>query len=218
MSEAYTMIPSNIKISFQKVKSHQDKTKPQHELEISEKLNIEADKVATEIRDFIGPMQPYPSLKYDGITILKEDNIPTTNIHQLVLMKTKGIELKEYLCEIHKWNEHTFQLINWEGIGNTLNTSNHVQSLNLVQLIHNWQHDGQQKQLFELTKRQQQRIQTKTTLTIAELETETKELEKIAQCPFCTNQETHQHYLHCTAPEIVQHRKKLKKDIKQNLQ
>ena len=103
-------------------------------------------------------MQPYPSLMYDGITILQKDNIPTTNLHQLVLMKTTGIEFKEYLCEKHKWNDQTFHLINWEGIGNTLNTLNHTQSLNLVQLIHNWQHDGQQKQLFELTKRQQQRI------------------------------------------------------------
>lgn len=43
-------------------------------------------------------------------------------------------------------------------------------------------------------------------------------MERLAQCPFCNNQETHQHYLHCIAPENMQHRRKLKKDIKQKLQ
>ena len=144
--------------------------------------------------------------------------IPGRQLYDITLQQIGGAQLKQYLVSKHKWDDSTFSLINWQGLELTLDISDHSKRLNYTQLIHDWQNDGQQKYLFEQNKRQQQRTTQNITLTPEQQLLEEQELDSLAQCPFCKQQETHQHYLYCTNNELTQFHNTLEKQIKQKFE
>ena len=99
------------------------------------------------------------------MTVTTRDKIPGKNLYELTIQQIGGRHLKQYLLGRHKWDEIMFDMINWQGLGATLDISEHIKCLNYVQLIHDWQNNEQQKFLFETTKCEQQRNTQKSTLT-----------------------------------------------------
>ena len=157
MNDMVTLTVLTITLRFNKVKSHQDSNNNGEPLLLSEELNVRVDQIAAHIRQYEGPVQPGYFNDYEGIVITTNDQIPGRSIFDITLHQIGGAQLKQYLLTKHKWDISTLSLINWQGLEYSLDISDHIKRLNYTQLIHDWQNDGQQKYLFETTKRQQQR-------------------------------------------------------------
>ena len=79
-------------------------------------------------------------------------------------------------------------MIAFEDMGEYLKSKKPEQQLSLLQLIHNWQNTGEQKEKFLHSKLQQQQITTEDEIQMAK-----EELKHAAQCPMkCGERETHQ--------------------------
>ena len=78
----------------------------------------------------------------------------------------------EYIQHKYNWNQIEQSLIHWKGIEAAFRTYSEFRKTKIIQLMYNWQHDGEQKKLFHPDANE--------------------------ECPSkCGKCETHNHYLEC---------------------
>ena len=214
MRELHAILPSTVKLSYMKIKSHQQPTNPYLISEVE--LNIMADEVANLINfQMHGPINKYEGTEYDGFILRNNNDISISDISAFIRYQVKSDTTIEYLMTKHKWTRKIIELIDWNGIEKYLKSLPMYRRIKLVQLIHDWQHTGQQKELFE---------RSKCTHTPNDIDKRAAKLHEdhivtMAKCPFqCNHRETHLHYMECTSPIAISKRRELTKRFRATLE
>ena len=212
MTKLASLLQQCITIKFLKVKSHQE---PNATQSIEVKMNEQADRIANEIRTtFIGPIHRRLPSPYDGIYIETINKTKTNDIHHWIRERIKGDEINTYLMKRNHWKKNILETIALQSLGTCIKSYKQDKQLALLQLIHNWQNTGRQKQKFLQSRIDQQQRQMQE----AELKLLKKEIIQIAQCPMrCGKVENHLHYLECEHTETRQKRTVLINKMKANL-
>ena len=211
MRQLISVLQQWVRIEFLKVKSHQQASDDQP---IEVMMNDDADQLANTIRTtFIGPINRYIAKEHDGILLTNKNRIKRNNIQKWVRTKIKGEELQMYLKRRNTWSQETINMIAFEDIGEYLKSKKPEQQLSLLQLIHNWQNTGEQKEKFLHSKLQQQQITTEDEIQMAK-----EELKHAAQCPMkCGERETHLHFMTCKNEQAHRYKKQLIETCKKHL-
>ena len=162
---------------FQKVKSHQNGE--EQDLPFEAILNNKADEYTGYINSIQGPRQVAPVYPSEGLMIRNNEGIKIKDVAAYVKLKIHGEDTKSYLQKKNGWSETTLHLIEWDGLKRYLLKIPLHKRLNMLQLIHNWQHVGKQKLQFEDSKK----VTIETQHPIVEKIRETQRHD-LAQCPF----------------------------------
>ena len=129
--------------------------------------------------------------------------MPVSNIDKFIRCQVKGDEIKTYLKNKHQWTNATFAKIDWTGLEQHLSSLTLNWRFSLLQLIHNWQNTGQQKELFE-------RGKGKPILNQKLQSLKEDEIVKLLLCPFhCGEREVHLHYIECKSAKATKKRNDL---------
>lgn len=85
--------------------------------------------------------------------------------------------MEEYLQQKYNWNTLEQELIAWKEVAQALKQYTEFKKSKIIQLMYNWQNDGEQKSYFQESSN--------------------------VECPAkCGEIESHQHYLHCNATQM----------------
>ena len=138
-----------VPVSTTWVKSHQDRTTPPENLPLSARLNIIADSIATQIyrsTDALLPRQPHEDegihVSYKGVQIHDIDSEMQRIIHEQ--------DFQQYVCFKRQWTVQQYDSVLWRSLATAVNKFNNISRINVVQLMHNWQNTGTQKQLHAM--------------------------------------------------------------------
>ena len=113
--------------------------------------------------------------------------MPIANVDNFIRSQVKGDATKTYLLQKHQWSDETFVSIDWKGLKKHLPSLPLLRRFGLLQLIHNWQNTGQQKEPFERSK-------CKPILDDNLRKLQDDQIQNISECPFnCAQTETHLH-------------------------
>jgi hypothetical protein len=182
----------NIHFVFVHVKSHQDDDTPAANLSLASRLNVKADRLATEymkedpIRRPIAAL--FPSAKAQ--LIIQSASV-TRKIPQSIQMEAGSKGIREYLLERNNWTNSTFDDINWDAHGASHAHHRPYQCF-LVKLCHRHLPLGE---------------------TLHRRDTKYPIL-----CPGCrTEPESQNHFLQCAAPSRIAWRIKLLTRLKQQM-
>jgi hypothetical protein len=100
------------------VKSHQDDDGPLENLSLETRMNVEADKLATEYLTEAHPKRPiallFPSAKCQ--LIVNEKSV-TRKIPQTLRFEAGSIGIRSYLTQHNLWTEATLDTVNWDAHG-----------------------------------------------------------------------------------------------------
>ena len=188
-------LPTNMKLNFHKIKSHQDQTG--QELSFEAELNILADAKASHINLQVhGPVPSYTKTSIDGLIMTTNKGQPIYDIERHIRGKVKGESIEEYLRHKNKWTSQDIKTIDWKGMEDVITTLPMTKRLSYLQLIHNWQNTGAQKEKFARSAMKQQTYNNENLQDL-----EDKQIKLLAQCPFqCGQCEHHMHFMECKAP------------------
>ena len=210
MTAIIKKLMQHCKIYFLKIKGHQDQTDATFESQ----LNTKADEGANFMRNKIyGPQNKKNPLPEEGLWITDANGIQIHDYKSWIWKKIKGQDLIVYLCNKNSWTKETYHTIDWKGIASMLRKLKKSKQMSYLQLIHNWQHIGSQKQQFLKSKYNDNTPRDEDEMTLI-----TKEIARAGQCPYqCGHVETYQHYMICTNAAARKHRHiaitKLKKTL-----
>ena len=172
--EIRQQLKTEIKMKW--IKGHQNRLKDNKEIygpfTRATQLNIEMDDLATK-----GVPHPTSNILYRPIYsttifgIYTKDGIFTDNFYTYLNHHINGPIAQSYITNKYGWTMEQQKTINWDDLGKALSREKEYRKTKIVQLIYNWQHDGQQQQYFEIGD---------------------------GKCPTgCGENEEHGHYLYC---------------------
>ena len=160
------------------IKGHQDEDKTYDELSSDAKLNVDADRLASEHYWSGHGIRPSPQTMHLAeyrITIAINGVIYPTRIDEQIRYHINGSYLKEYLQRHHGWSERTWKTIDIAAFGRHFKSLAGNKRVHHMKFIHNIQPIGVNK-------------------TKVHRSTD----ETLSQCPCCKAQEETQfHMLHC---------------------
>ena len=97
--------------------------------------------------------------------------------------------LQTYICDKAGWSSQVFHYVDWEGLDSYLSSLPAATQTNAIKMVHNWIHDGHQKDLFSTEG-------------------------EVHMCPAdCGRWEAHQHYISCYAPPMTIAKAKCMRDL-----
>ena len=165
-------------ICWKWVKGHQTQgTGSTWKVEVA--LNDFCDKKSEEARSLppAGHCDPFFPDQQIGMTINGE------RIHgsprEAILEASHNMNLQQYICDKSGWSIATFSSVDWHGLGAYMKSIPNTKQTNVIKMVHNWIHDGYQKDLFA----------TEGEAHICPAE--------------CGRREAHQHYISCYAPPMT---------------
>jgi exonuclease III len=167
--------------NFKHVKSHQDDDTPSSNLSLECRLNVEADRLATEYMQEDHTRRPivalFPSAKAQ---LLIQGASVTRKIPQAIRFAAGCKDIQQYLRERNTWSENTLDDINWDAHGSS-HSHHRPHRCYLVKLCHRHLPLG------------------------AKIHRRDPKYSPI--CPGCREDlETHNHYIKCGAPSRIQWR------------
>ena len=113
------------------VKGHQDTVNLQRPLTWPERLNVEADDLATHAR--------IQSLFLPSPVQLRSRNGPVTSKHKSWLHHASTFpSFQRYVCHKYSWPTSTFRLIQWRLIGKAMNGFPQSDKTRIQKAMHNW--------------------------------------------------------------------------------
>jgi hypothetical protein len=108
----------SLSFTFLHFKSHQDDNGPVASLTLESRLNVEADRLATEFLQADEPRQPiallFPSAKCQ---LIVNNKSVTQRIPQALRYKAGSTEIRKYLMHQNTWTEQTLDDVNWDAHG-----------------------------------------------------------------------------------------------------
>ena len=152
-------------------------------------INNFCDLKAEEARDVphLGEADPFFPDQEIGLTWAGEKQHGSPR--NAIMMASHANNLQEYIRDKAGWSLQVFHSIDWQGLDNYLGSISAVSQTNAIKMIHNWIHDGYQKDLFA------------------------KEGD-VHLCPAeCGRQEAHQHYISCYVPQMTHAKDKYLRDL-----
>jgi hypothetical protein len=182
----------DIPFQFMHVYSHQDDHGPVASLSLESRLNVEADRLATEYLSSAEPRRPiallFPSAKCQ--LIINNKSI-TRKIPQAIRYEQGSIEIRKYLRQRNTWTAQVLDEIDWDAHGSA-HSHHRSQRCYLIKLCH--RHLAVGKTLHRRNKKYS------------------------PTCPGCRiNVETQHHYLQCQAPSRITWRLSLLGTLRQQL-
>ena len=145
--------------------------------------------------------------------IRNDQLIKVNDIEPLIYDKIRGGDLRDYLMRKNKWTPTIIESINWNGLEKVLTNMVFHRRLTLLQLIHNWQNVGSQKQRF---------LESAEPSLPKEM-SQTGELRRqyqnqVGKYPFqCGLKEDALHFIHCSSIKAFNGQAQLIKKIRANL-
>ena len=196
MKHLINTLTKTCSIQFKKVKGHQEGEFD--DLPFEAQMNTLADEGAEFIRiKIFGPQQKTLPLPDEGMWIVDSNGIQLHDYRSLAYLKVKGQDLLTYLCDRNQWTKQTYHSIDWISLSKRLQQLKKSKQMSYIQLIHNWQNTGYQKQQFARSKYQNRKVGDSEEERLID-----REITRCGQCPYkCGNVETHLHYLVCTNTE-----------------
>ena len=146
--------------------------------------NVEMDILANQMRTD-NTVAIYKRLIYSDtvMSIMDETEGMVNDISKYMYEKENGREMQTYILQKFNWCPLEQTLIHWDAMEKAMKTYSEYKKTKMVQLMFNWQNDGQQKALFHCS--------------------------QTGECPTkCGEIETHHHYLECTDARMVQCKEK----------
>ena len=67
---------------------------------------------------------------------------------EAIMMAAHAEDLQVYICKKNTWTNAVFRSVDLIGFQGYMTKLDNVQQTNVIKLVHNWIHDGQQKDLF----------------------------------------------------------------------
>lgn len=104
-----------------------------------------------------------------------------TNIGNYLVELINGKKLQEYICKRYGWEKHLYKELNWTAVGNALKTYTPYKRNKIIQLIYDWQNDGDQMTKFKGVQ---------------------------SECPTYRKEEAYLHYLPCTNKKMEEMKSK----------
>ena len=106
--------------------------------------------------------------------------------------EVNGEKMSKYITTKYNWCKVEQTLINWNAIGDAMNTYSEYKKTKIIQLMYDWQHDETQKLLFK------------------------QNSENV--CPMnCGETKNHNHYLYCKDDRMQNAKMRLLQRLKQTL-
>ena len=179
------------------VKGHQDRTKegqPTHgPYTRPAQLNIEMDALATRgVPHAQNQMIKRSIYSTTVFGIFDSKGKYTEDYYQYLNLHVNGPILQAYIQKKYDWSINQQQQINWDDLGKSLQREKEYRKTKIVQILFNWQHDGQQKKHFKTGE---------------------------GKCPAgCGENEIHGHYLYCKSKEMIIKRQDFLLILKKKLQ
>ncbi len=142
----------HIKHSVKWVKTHQDNTLPVAQLPLSAKLNVKADKLATQYYQAMMNKEvtwishtnpsPFPSCL---VTLRVNGQVITAQSKATLRFHINGMCLRKHLQESQKgWNDQVWASIDLSGLGGAFLSMPVTHRLKLSKLLHGWLNTGHQ--------------------------------------------------------------------------
>ena len=195
MWEFKKIIPTHVKGKW--IRGHQDTTKDgqmiygpfPREVEV----NIKMDELANEARTDQSLVQ-IKRRTYKGTVLGMYDERGTmiTNLRDFLYNNINGTQMKTYIQNKFNWDDLEQSMIAWDELSKSLAKYTEFKKSKIVQMMYNWQNDGEQKTTFHQSAQ--------------------------GECPAqCGEPETHHHYLTCQAPSMKKSRESQIRILKQYL-
>lgn len=153
------------------VKGHQDQKKSNEELTLPERLNIQADALATTaLKEILNKKQKTIAFPNCGAYLIKGDNIQSSKEFLTCVWRHAEFELQKYYMKIWKIKQELLYSINWSGIRLARNRcAQHIKVFNIKHCI-GWIATGRKLQLYGY---------------------------HVTKCPLCNEDETQEHLFTC---------------------
>ena len=167
-------------LRWEKVDSHvdrkrmEDPTKQFNGNELAWRINEVADRLAEERR--LMKENVAEQLFPEAVVMVKyQGSFIYGDIYENVTEGEHGPALRVYLMEKFHWSVETFDSINWDAMKSFVKNLDGTRETNIIKLLMNWQNDAHQNDIF---------------------------YGKGGQCPACSKQEHHLHFLSCQDPVL----------------
>ena len=212
MRDLHAALPHNVNIKYHKIKSHQDEVST--DLTFEARLNTQADAAAQFINiTLYGPSINYEVTEADGLVIKNNQQIVIQDIVQFTRVQVKGDTTRDYLKRKNHWTNTVLNTIDWNGIESYLKGLPIQKRYSILQLVHNWQNTGAQKELFSHNTSTYKQMKDPKLLKLVD-----EQIAHDASCPFqCGMKETHMHYMECGSSRAISKRRELTKKFKKSL-
>ena len=199
-------------MSWNKVKIHQHG--PLEDQPFEAQLNDAADQMAGQIcTSCHGPINTYIPYQPEGLLLRNDALVKVHDIEPVIHVKIRGEEIRDYLMRKNNWTPAIIAGIEWKGLEKVLKPMAFHRRLTLLQLIHNWQNVGSQKQQSLESTEPPLPNETRVTTALRE-----KYQRHVGQCPFhCGLNEDAMHYMQCPATKASNFCTQLIKKIQANL-
>lgn len=94
------------------------------------------------------PLSCRPPHDYDGLFLVQQCQ-QVHNIKELINYTVHGIEYMIYMCNCNNWSKTNFApIISWKSYSKSITSLQGIHCLNMLQLLHDWQNTGTQKETF----------------------------------------------------------------------
>lgn len=175
------------------MKGHQDKLKGGQKIhspfsrEVD--LNLQMDKDANYARASDVQVAPLRrTYKHTALGIYDSNNQMITDLKRYLYDMVNGNAMKEYINRKYNWCPIEQELIDWGALEKALKKYSEYKKSKIVQLMYNWQNDGQQKVLHHESEN--------------------------GECPSkCGEFESHNHYLHCKNEKMCEARSEKRRTL-----
>ena len=201
----------DIQVTAYWVKAHQDDKQSPEDLSAEARLNILADSIANNI--YLSQSSLPPRLPHDDEGLhISHQGIQITNVDAQLRKLIHEPDYCTYICEKRHWDITVYSAILWDSLGSALDSFTKISRQNIIQLIHNWQHTGDQKRKFFYSSMQSSDAVMR--------EASEKYVKSSFLCPTCkVSIETAFHFVTCekvvSKDEVVALRNQLVKSLRQ---
>jgi hypothetical protein len=108
-------------VRLQYVAGHQDKTQPNHSLELLEQLKVDADRIASEDHDLLHQQRPYVVMSsHTKAHLVSADETVTSKHDDFLATQATVPPLITYLSDKYSWSTAVVETINGKAHGQAL--------------------------------------------------------------------------------------------------
>jgi hypothetical protein len=162
-------------VQVKHIKSHQDSTASEDQLSWPARLNIIADRQATEQREEMEEPAHNVTNTTKGMLHIQGMAV-TRNVEQILWRTASGIPIQDYYKARQGWTNTTFHQINWEAQHKALLRFPSADQQRILKFVHNWLPTG-----WNLHR---------------------EKAPNTSSCPLCLHDnEDNMHIFNCTAPK-----------------
>ena len=123
-------------VRLQYVAGHQDKTQPNHSLELLEQLKVDADRIASEDHDLLHQQRPYVVMSsHTKAHLVSADETVTSKHDDFLATQATVPPLITYLSDKYSWSTAVVETINGKAHGQALKR-NKLRQSHYVKLVH----------------------------------------------------------------------------------